>query len=157
MSERITLTKEKVALVDAADYQWLIQWNWKAKLINGIWYAIRHSHVNGKRVELFMHREIMSAPAGTHVDHRNHDGLDNQKWNLRISTNQQNQQNARPHRGRKYKGVHFDSRKCVYVAQIRRPGSCKRYIGSFQTELQAVAAYDKAAQETFGEFAYLNL
>lgn len=91
------------------------------------------------------------------VDHINHDTLDNRQTNLREVTPQQNQWNKRPMRGSssKYKGVGWRSDKNKWDAQIRTNGK-RRFLGYYEVEEQAAVAYDKAASELFGEFAWLN-
>lgn len=90
--KEIPLTQGKVALVDDEDFELLNQLNWYAyKNKTGNYYAVRnYSAEKGKRKIILMHREIMDAPKGIQVDHRNGDGLYNQKENLRLATHQQN-------------------------------------------------------------------
>jgi hypothetical protein len=80
----IPLTQGKEALVDAHNFHWLSQWNWRAKHEHTRWYAIRG---NGKRIA--MHRIITGEPAGMEIDHKDRSpegGLDNREQNLRIAT-----------------------------------------------------------------------
>jgi hypothetical protein len=84
MSKLIPLTQGKFAIVDNADFDWLNQWKWYAVKSYNTWYARRFSSIP-------MHRQIMSAPSGTEIDHRNHNGLDNRRQNLRFSTSAENQ------------------------------------------------------------------
>lgn len=105
-----------------------------------------------------LHRFITGAPPGTHVDHINHDPLDNRRNNLRICTPQQNQGNARKLKPgqSKYKGVAWcaGARKWrAYIAKDRK----QKHLGLFLDEREAAAAYDAAAREAFGEFAHTNL
>jgi hypothetical protein len=96
----------------------------------------------------------MNAPTGIEVDHRNHNGLDNRRSNLRLATGHQNQGNRRPQGGSpRFKGVYLSRSK--WVAQIRFGGS-KRYLGRFTVEEDAARAYDAAARLIFGEFACTN-
>ena len=87
-AERIPLGDGYYAYVDAADYEWLSQWNWH--LING--YAGRWE--KGKQV--LMHRQIMQPPKGMKVDHVRRNKLDNMRDNLRVCTQQENILNQYP-------------------------------------------------------------
>lgn len=104
--KEIPLTKGKIALVDDTDYDWLIQWKWHAWTAKGKWFAISQEKEGHK---MKMHRLIMNAPDGLQVDHRNHNGLDNRRENLRICTNTENSRNRRIRRDNTtgFKGVHW--------------------------------------------------
>jgi hypothetical protein len=107
-----------------------------------------------------MHRQIMgvSDPA-IKVDHRDGNGLNNCRLNLRLATNRQN---VRNNRGRKrrlgpYKGVHPSGRPLKpWAAKITVDGKTVN-LGRFTEPEQAARAYDAAARKHFGEFARLNL
>jgi len=104
-----------------------------------------------------MHRVIMRAPKGVMCDHRNYNGLDNRKSNLRLCTSAQNQYNKRPKKGcaSRYKGVVL--RKDCKRWRARIGFKRKRiHIGDFDDQMDAAMAYDDKAVELFGEFAYLN-
>lgn len=149
----IPLTQGKFAIVDAEDYDWLSQYKWCAAKNRGTFHAHRGS--NGKTV--LMHRVIMRAPKGVICDHRNHNGLDNRKSNLRFCTPAQNQYNKRPKKGctSRYKGVVWRNDSKKWRAQIGYHRKRIR-LGNFGNEIEAAMAYDKKAKELFGEFAYLN-
>ncbi len=103
----------------------------------------------------YLHRMLIDAPAEFQVDHINGDKLDNRKSNLRLATSLQNRHNTPPHRDSRsgYKGVSFNGKR--WRARI---GSNGRYraLGYFDTREEAAVAYDAAARELFGEFAWLN-
>ena len=94
----IPLTKNKVAVVDDEDYERIAQFKWHSVcmgLYRKIWYAVRDAR-DGEQMEIeriYMHREIMGATPGVEIDHRNGDGLDNRKQNLRPATHAQNIRN----------------------------------------------------------------
>ena len=138
------------AYVDAADYEWLSQWNWHMR--GG--YAARQE----KRKRLFMHREIMQPPDGMVVDHRNHNKLDNTRDNLRNCTNQENQQNRgkRPGTSSRFKGVHLRKETGRWRAGIRC-GAKPMSLGYFTEEIDAARARDHKAVELLGELAWVNL
>jgi len=101
-----------------------------------------------------MHNLIMGTKL---VDHKNGNGLDNQKNNLRNCTNQQNHMNRRPKKNctSKFKGVCRFKKDLKWTAVIKFNRK-QIYIGIFGNEEDAAKAYDKKAKELFGEFAYLN-
>ncbi len=105
-----------------------------------------------------MHRLIMNAPAGLVVDHIDGNSLNNRKTNLRICTQAQNIHNSRPRRNRssKYKGVFWNKVNKKWSVSIRK-GDKRIYLGGFDDEIEAALAYDRKAEELFGEFAYLNM
>lgn len=108
-----------------------------------------------------MHRLIMGT-IGTKmlVDHKNHNGLDNRKENLRVCTKSQNCSNRRSVRGSssKYLGVSKNtSRKTVYWQASISKMKKVIYHGTFKSEIEAAMAYNEWAKEVHGEFANLNV
>jgi hypothetical protein len=149
----IPLTQGQFAIVDAEDYEWLSQYKWCAAKDRETFYA--HRACNGTTVS--MHRVIMRAPKGMMCDHRNHNGLDNRKSNLRLCTSAQNQYNKRPKKGcaSRYKGVVLRSDSKRWRAKIGFKGK-RIHIGDFDNQMEAAMAYDDKAIELFGEFSWLN-
>jgi hypothetical protein len=137
-------------IVDAADYEWLSRYKW---FLCGAGYAARHAP--GKTI--FMHREIMQAPPGMVVDHINGNRMDNRRSNLRICTRPENLRNAAKRSGclSLYKGVSFDCKMNQWFATIWFEGRSIA-LGHYHDEVDAARAYDRAAVELFGEFAWLN-
>lgn len=160
LSKEILLTQGKIAIVDASDYDFLMQWKWKF-VSHG--YACRNHHVgivNGKRIQkrIYMHRLILNVPIGQYTDHINGDMLDNRRCNLRICTNQQNAANSKKYSiitSSKYKGVAWDEVNTKWRAQIYVKKSI--YLGRFSSEIEAAKAYNDAAIKYHDEFARLNI
>lgn len=140
----------KDILIDAEDAELLQPFSW---CIEGTGYAMSRSH--GRAIKL--HRLILSAPVGTHVDHINGDKLDNRKANLRLCEKQQNEFNTRVRSDSKtgYKGVCWCRKKNRYRAYITRSGH-QKHLGYYFSPEEAALAYNRAASELFGEFARLN-
>jgi len=156
--KQIPLTQGKFAIVDDEDYDYLMQWKWKASPGRSTWYATRgEGGSNGKQTTICMHRVITGAAKGQHTDHINHNGLDNRRCNLRLCTNLENHLNRLPQKNcsSDYKGVTWNKRLEKWAAQIMLH-SKNHHLGYFKDEINAAYAYDEKAKELFGEFAYLN-
>lgn len=158
----LPLSRGMVALVDEIDFLNLSRWKWHALKIKKSggrpkFYAARSDYASGKMI--LMHREIMSAPPVSKVDHRNPENtLDNRRENLRCVTNMQNSWNSRKHPGKttsQFKGVWL-AESGRWVAQLMCAGK-KIRLGRFDNERDAAIAYNVAASEAFGEFARLNV
>ena len=155
--KEIILTQGKVVQVDDEDFEYLNQFKWHAIKCHKTFYAAKYFNSNKNCRKTFMHRLIMNIPQGLENDHIDHDGLNNQKNNLRICTKDQNNRNRTPKGMSKYLGVYFDfyKNKKYINASIRTNGK-KIYLGRFKTEEDAAKKYDKAALYFHGEFANLN-
>ena len=92
-----------------------------------------------------------------YVDHKDRDGLNNQKFNLRLTTQIQNRANSCSRIGvSKYKGVVLNKPCKFWRARISFMR--KSYaLGYFINEIDAAKAYDTAAVKFHGEYANLNL
>jgi hypothetical protein len=156
------LTQGKYAIVDQQDYERLAKYRWHAARHGRSCYAQRGtgSAKAGKRKKhlVMMHREIMDVGEDRFVDHKNHNGLDNRRANLRVATWEENCWNKRKRRtgsSSRYKGVSRVRRRGKWQAEIRWRGR-RIYIGYFDDEEAAARAYDAKAAELFGAFAALN-
>jgi hypothetical protein len=158
--KEIELTQGKVALVDDEDYGWLNQWKWFADKNKNTFYARRQGKTNnGKQSAIRMHRLILNATnKETEVDHYDMNGLNNQRYNIRLCTGQQNRMNQKSRQGTssKFKGVAWNKARKKWHARIGFNGE-KKHLGLFISETEAALAYNKAATELFGEFARLNI
>lgn len=152
--KEIPLSNGKVALVDDEDYEELNKFRWCAQKGLNTLYARRMA----KQRWISMHRQIIGAKPDNSVDHINHNGLDNQKHNLRLCTNSQNQRNRGPKRNNTcgYKGVSFYEKDTSFVAQIGYHGRVIR-LGKFYDPIDAAFAYAVAAILLHGEFARHSL
>jgi hypothetical protein len=156
----IPLTQGMVAMVDDEDYDLVSQYKWYARKSRGsTWYAganIRKP--DGKETVIEMQRFLMGpSPDGRTVDHRNRNGLDNQRGNLRWATQSQQCHNSgiRRHNTSGFVGVFWHKPAGAWAARIGKDRKCIR-LGYFDTREEAARAYDAKAIELFGEFACLN-
>ncbi|WP_145218498.1 HNH endonuclease [Planctomycetes bacterium TBK1r] len=102
-----------------------------------------------------MHRLILDFPLFV-VDHRDRNGLNNVRENLRAATPWQNSVNTWSRGGTsRFVGVHWDKSANCWCVQIRHKRKLET-IGYFQNEEAAAEAFDKRAIELRGEFAALN-
>jgi hypothetical protein len=149
MPREIPLTQGKVALVDDADYPLVSQFSWQAAPDKHTWYARNSENAR-------MHHMICPPPVGYLTDHKDGNGLNNTRANLRIATHQQNCANRRLRcdSQNRYKGIERLSPN-RWRAIIGIDGKTK-YLGSYKTDEAAARAYDAAARTYFGEFARVN-
>lgn len=111
-----------------------------------------------------MHREILGVLPGVMVNHRDGDGLNNRRSNLRTATPTENARNRavnREHTSR-YKGVSWSARPeqqykagGIWIVQVHI-GDRTFHRGA-ATEVEAALIYNRLAAEHFGEFARLNI
>lgn len=100
----------------------------------------------------------MQTPDDMETDHKDWDGCNNQRHNMRNCTHAQNMQNQKKRRGiysSKFIGVTWHKQKGKWQASIRIEGKLK-FLGLFNLETDAALAYNKAAKELHGEFTVLN-
>lgn len=149
----ILLSQGKVALVDDEDYASVAGMRWQAVNIKGSIYAC--TRMNSKMQ--YLHRVIMQPTDRQLVDHKDGNGLNNLRSNLRICTDRQNARNSisRRNKSSHFKGV-SKTTNGYWKVQICVDGFARR-LGTFQNDINAARVYDVTAQHYFGEFAYLNL
>lgn len=154
---QVKLTQGAVALIDADDWERLqgYTWfNWRRPNTNYVRTSIRNGDT---QKTLLMHRLILDAPDNLEVDHVDGNGLNNRKSNIRLATRMQNCANITVSREgtSQFKGVSWDTLSGKWKAQISA-NKKKKHIGLYADELHAARAYNRAAEQAFGEFACLN-
>lgn len=155
---KIPLTQGKEATIDSEDWDTVRPYSWRAaKYVrkNGdLWYAQTIVRKHGKRLTLRMHRLILNAPPEQMIDHKDRDGLNNQKENLRFATPQQNSLNSQRARGKTgFLGVYKVGNK--YRVQVK-VGKKNRTCGYYDTPWDAAVARDMFAKKLQDEFRTLN-
>jgi len=156
---RIYLGQNKFTIVDQADFYSLNNYQWCVQQYDRNIYAVRLIMNSSQRMKIVsLHREILNPPKGLLVDHRNNDGLDNRRENLRLATHSQNMFNKRKTLKKTYShfiGVSFDKSVGKWIASISFQGK-HIFLGRFSSEIDAAKARDNAAIKYHKEFARLN-
>jgi len=156
----IPLTKSYHATVDVIDAN-LADVLWAALLAPNTVYACRMTPCgNGKQKAVLLHRVILALKldrdllTGEYVDHKDGNGLNNTRGNLRLATREQNMANRRKHSNNTsgFKGVCWHKHKGKWQAQISVSGTII-HLGRFTSKEAAYAAYCDAAEKYHGEFA----
>ena len=154
---------DKVALVSDEDYDLVSQYEWcshrKRRKGRYAWYVDREEKINGKWKTIQLHTFILgNPPDGYEIDHKDTDGLNNQRDNIRFVTRSQNMMNRQKAAGTstKYKGVSFHKHNKRFIAYINH-NLVRIFLGCFGTAEEAALAYNDKAKELYGEYALLNI
>lgn len=159
--KNIPISRGYVAIVDDDDYENLSSSEWTACVQKNragsvsIVYAYRWTSAkDGPKRMIYMHRQVAGASdPKVKVDHKDHDGLNNTRGNIRIGTSTQNlgNQRIRTDNTSGYKGVTWYEPLKKWRAKIQ---FCGKHIsiGYFNSIEQAALAYESKAKELFGEF-----
>lgn len=142
-------------LIDTLDLE-------KADSFSGTWFAMYAKNnqrfyaygvprdENGKQFTLRLHRFLTNCPKGLHVDHINHNTLDNRRSaNLRIATFSQNKQNCSGlYKNNKsgVRGVYWNSRDQIWRGVVR-VNKKDIHIGSFRDLIEAEIAMKEARRK----------
>ena len=154
----VRMVSGREAIVDASDVPLVKDFAWHSFRSRTTEYALHACTPTeiegglGKRI--WMHHLILPRKEGLVPDHRDGNGLNNRRLNLRYATHAQNQQNRKPHRKKALpKGV--TAYRGRYRAMIMANGETIE-IGVYDTPGAAAAAYDRYALKLHGEFARPN-
>lgn len=144
---KIRLTHGYYALVDNKDYKRLCQYNWSLYVNVGNKRSIYpRACING--TIMLMHQLLKKKKAGFVTDHRNKNGLDNRRTNLRYVTLSQNAVNSRIGKNNSsgYTGVNKEGTK--WRARIWKDWKCNE-LGNFDTFKEAKKARIAAEKKYF--------
>lgn len=143
-------------LVDPQD-SWLLHFPWFEHKGTNTSYARTKINRDGWHTFIFLHRAIMQPAPHEVVDHKNGNGLDNRRSNLRVCTKGQNSCNRRGGcKTSRFKGVSWNSKDKCWRMQVGARGErIIEYYGKNREE-DAARSYDQHAKRLFGDFAFLN-
>lgn len=156
----VTLRCGHIVQIDEEDLPILRSRTWRAEEYRpGCFYvrALLYIPETQKSKTVYLHREILNARPGELVDHKDGDGLNCQRSNIRIATRGQNMANTGPSRANTsgVRGVYRERETGKWVARIKVNGK-KHCLGRFEQIEDAAKAYDEAARHHFGEFARVS-
>jgi len=151
----VPLTQGYEAIIDVTDVDIVSGVNWYVRRDGGQVYAGCNIPKNesGKRGHISMHRLIMGNPQQMEVDHRDANGINNRRGNLRVASKSQNQANRKTSKLNisGFKGVSPYKRDGTWHARISKDG--KRFcLGYYKTPEEAHLAYINASREMHGSF-----
>lgn len=157
---RVPLKNTKLfARIDDSDLVRVEHLVWYLAKRGRISYAVAKCNQCCSKGTIYLHRLILNLTSNRDfVDHRDHDGLNCQKSNLRKVSKQQNQWGVRKQLGKcssRYKGVSWSGNKNRWRASIQC-NKKQKHLGYFSNESLAARAYDVAAKNAFGDFACVN-
>jgi len=154
MSKKISLTRGLFTTVDDTDFEWLNQWKWYAMNNKSTFYAVRNAGWPIQK-RIWMHRLIMNTPNELEVDHKDGNGLNNTRENLRNCTHAQNGKNnkERINNSSGSKGIHWRNGK--WYARIM-VDSKSIHLGCFSNKDEATHAYSEAVKKYHGEYTRIN-
>lgn len=140
----IPLTLGQVALIDDADLTLVEHHSWHARPRRDGrgYYAVNASGIR-------MHRLLLGVWDKRIVDHRDGNGLDNRRPNLRVGSQSLNCVNRKTTPGKHLRGV--DPRNRQWRARIKVGGKM-RLIGTFATEREAHEAFLSESHRLHGDW-----
>lgn len=156
----ISMKDGRIVFFDETDYSTVKDFHWCPRKFGNTFYATAHEFGGGRRGPISMHRLILGLKKGDGkvVDHKDGNGLNNKRENLRLCTHSQNTANS-----------NFKNSSAGFIGVFHRKGKTSNpfdatikyngksiFLGSFKTPKEAAMARDKKAIELFGEFAKLN-
>ncbi|HEY8659877.1 MAG TPA: hypothetical protein VIM07_04430 [Chitinophagaceae bacterium] len=163
-SNSIVLTSV-YAMVDDEDYERLSKNKWYIMRLyhcnTDILYARRYegSPKNGNHKAILMHREVLGATSRLEkIDHKDGNGLNNQKNNIRKCTHSENMSNRKVShkKSNKYLGVFFKKNEDSYQAALKKDGKVYS-TGYFKTTEQAAQAYNDLVLKYNPIYGRLNI
>lgn len=156
---RIPLQEERFAIISAEDYQLASRYIWALARPKTAKTFYAQASVPGSGSvdrKILLHRLIMRAVDGEEIDHKDRNGLNCVRENLRKCNGSQNCSN-RPYKRSKalYRGTDPlpSGRTRAFISVDRK----QKHLGVFDTPEEAALVYNAAAVATFGEFATLNV
>lgn len=153
--KQVITSNGKVVVVDDEDFALIGSVPWTAcKPRKSKTFYAYGCVPGGKGKKIMMHRMIMAALPSQKIDHRDGDGLNNCRENMRFASDSQNASNRRSKSKTGYRGVALTPYG-GFEAYIKI-NQKRIHLGTFYSAEIAAFVYNKNAIKLFGEFAILN-
>jgi hypothetical protein len=141
-------------LLNSSDVKKISHLKWHKVKSRNTYYARAHMYKNGKRITVNMQAFLFGC-SSVPVDHKDRNGLNNTRRNLRVISHYENLQNYPGKGGKsKFKGVSIFYRGRAHI--LWRATIAGKTLGLFRDEIAAAKAYDVAARERFGSHCFQN-
>jgi hypothetical protein len=151
----------KEVLVDEDDLSLLNGYTLSISKSNKTFYVYVYKYIDGKRFSVSLHRFLLNPAKGQFIDHKNMNGLDNRRANLRVCTRNQNLFNKSIYSSNTtgFKGVSPKKwrRSPNKFSVTLRVNGKTIYGGYYRTAVEAAKKYNELAIKHHGEFAYQNV
>ena len=147
--------------ISARDRALVRAYSWYTVVVSGIRYVQAYAGTGRSDTrKIYMHRLVLGAKKGQTVDHKDRNGLHNNRRNLRLATKAQNNINSTKRRSASgFKGVKRNStakRTPSWVAELRVKGRMV-HVGCYPTAEVAARAYDAMVRRVYGAFGNASL
>ena len=156
MIKEIKLASGLISYVSEQDYELVSKFSWWHAKQKKTTYVRTRDIYKGEKRHFYMHQLILGTiGVKAEIDHKDNNGLNNTRDNIKVASHSDNLKNRRKHRGAsKYTGVskHLYNR---WIARININGK-QKHIGLFDNEIDAAKAYNKAAIETGNPYYVIN-
>ena len=127
------------AIIDKEDYNKCKEYKWSLKKSTNTNYVMAHQG----NCKIFLHRLILDYDGKEVIDHKNHNGMDNRKSNLRVVSSSVNNSNSY----KRYAGVKLvpsgKYQACVWYKYNQI------YLGTFDTQEDALCARKEKLKEIY--------
>jgi hypothetical protein len=147
--KQIPLTQGYVAFISDCDAAEVGKYKWCAARIKNHVYAVTGTRDTRKAMHRFI-AGLAGMDTSHFIDHRDRNGLNNTRRNLRPATRTQNTQNQKGNR--KCLGVCRSANGKNWRSHIKAFGR-RIHLGTFRTKAEALAARRKAERKYFKDFA----
>lgn len=155
----IKLREDLILLLDDQDVWAVEKYSLVADRRGSTWYVPAQEKGAGaaRKPKHYLHRLLMGFPEGMDVDHRDGNGLNNLRSNLRVATRTQNSLNRdrSSTNSSGYKGVFWNAQRGKWYARLTVSGIGRKR-GYFATPEEAAQAYDQLVTAHAAEFGRLN-
>lgn len=140
--------------LDDGDFNVFSKFKWQAHSHGLTFCATRSIRTETGRKTLYLHREIMKPKDEDEIDHKDLDGLNNQRSNLRLCSFSENMKNRRRQKSNTsgFKGVSWWNSQNKWTARVTVNGK-RLFLGYFDCPKKAYERYCEEARRVHGEFA----